>query len=66
MRGLVLEKFVDVEQSNDDKEGNTPGNPYTYKEDIPKPIVKPGLLLVRVEVAGFCHTELIAAAVSIL
>jgi NADPH:quinone reductase-like Zn-dependent oxidoreductase len=71
MKGLVLQRFIDVEAETKRQKyiaqyiGNQqPVVPYTYKADIPKPQLKPGLLLVRVKWTGFCHTDLIVANVS--
>lgn len=42
MNGYLLEEF---------------NKPYVYHTDIPIPKLEPGTLLIRVKVAGFCHTE---------
>ncbi|KAG8751480.1 hypothetical protein FRC14_007831 [Serendipita sp. 396] len=44
MKGLVIEEFE---------------KPYSFRTDLPTPELEPGLMLVKVKVAGFCHTELL-------
>ncbi|KAH6664683.1 chaperonin 10-like protein [Halenospora varia] len=46
MRGLYLEEF---------------GKPYVYHADIPLPQPRDDELLIKVEIAGYCHTETIVA-----
>jgi hypothetical protein len=49
MKGLLLEEYKKT---------------YVYRDDIPVPELEPGKLLIRVKVAGFCHTDLIVMSVS--
>ncbi|KAG8801219.1 hypothetical protein FRC17_006696, partial [Serendipita sp. 399] len=44
MKGLIIEEFK---------------KPYSFRNDLPIPDLEPGLMLVKVIVAGFCHTELL-------
>lgn len=48
MNGLLLEEY---------------NKPYAYRDDIPVPLLEPGMLLIRVKVAGFCHTDLMVSSV---
>ncbi|RDL30996.1 alcohol dehydrogenase [Venustampulla echinocandica] len=47
MRGWYLEEF---------------GQPYVYKIDIPVPKPREDELLIKMEIAGYCHTETIVAS----
>jgi hypothetical protein len=49
MTGLLLEEYK---------------KQYVYRDDIPVPELEPGMLLIRVKVAGFCHTDLMVMSVS--
>ncbi|KAG9098406.1 hypothetical protein FRC06_006433 [Ceratobasidium sp. 370] len=45
MRGFRLEEF---------------NKPYVYRDNLPVPTARPGEILMKVEAASFCHTELAA------
>lgn len=56
MKGLLLKKFVSDEVATTD--------PYTYSSSIPVPSstsLKPHEVLIKVAVAGYCHTEKMTA-----